>query len=46
MIVDPIRVCELLVGLGDVSVLGVTDIAGEPVRVHVQTRAARPPCPG
>jgi len=46
VISDPIRVCELLVVLGAVTVLGVTDTAGEPVRVHVETRAARPVCPG
>ena len=37
MIVDPTRVCELLVGLGDVTVLGATDIPGEPIRIHVET---------
>jgi transposase len=46
VIVDPTRVCELLVGLGDVTVLGATDTAGEPVRVHVETRLTRPACPG
>lgn len=42
---NPIRVCELLVGLGDVTVLGVEDAAGEPLRVHISTRTARPSCP-
>lgn len=42
MIVDPNRVCELLVGLGDVTVLGVTET--ELVRVHVETRGPRPVC--
>lgn len=46
MIVDPTRVCELLVGLGDVTVLGAVDDPGGPVRVHVETRAGRPTCPG
>lgn len=46
MIDDPTRVCELLVGLGDVTVLGATDIAGEPIGIHVQTRQPRPSCPG
>ena len=45
MIVDPMRVCELLVGLGDVTVLGADDDPGGPVRVHVETRAKRPSCP-
>ena len=44
MEVDPTRVCELLVGLGDVDVLGVDDEAGEPLRVHIRRRAARPGC--
>jgi hypothetical protein len=30
----------------DVNVLGVVDIAGEPLRVHVETREPRPACPG
>ena len=44
MEVDPTRVCELLVGLGDVEVLGVDDEAGEPLRVHIRRRAPRPAC--
>ena len=40
------RMCELLVGLGDVTVLGVDDRAGEPLRVHIETRLARPGCGG
>lgn len=46
MIVDPTRVCEVLVGLGDVRVLGADDVPGDSVRVHVETRAGRPSCPG
>ncbi len=42
---NPIRVCELLVGLPDVQVLGVDDSPGEPLRVHVETRGPRPRCP-
>jgi transposase len=38
--------CELLVGLPEVNVLGVVDVAGEPLRVHVETREPRPACPG
>lgn len=42
---DPIRVCELIVGLPDVSVLGVEDDgAGRPLRLHVESRTARPVC--
>ena len=44
MEVDPTRVCELLVGLGDVEVLGVDDEAGVPLGVHVRGRALRPGC--
>ena len=33
----PTRMCELLVGLGDVNVLGVDDNRGRPLRVHVET---------
>lgn len=44
MVVDSTRVCELLVGLGDVEVLGVGDGAGEPLRVHIRRRAPRPGC--
>jgi len=40
---DPTRMCELLVGLPDVSVLAVDDGAGV-VRVHVETRSPRPGC--
>ena len=39
------RMCELLVGLPDVSVLAVVDVAGQPLRVHVETREPRPSCP-
>ena len=41
---DPTRVCALLVGLGDVEVLGVDDDAGEPLRVHIRRQAPRPAC--
>jgi len=43
---NPIRVCELLVGLPDVNVLGVEEADPDgPVRVHVETRGPRPRCP-
>jgi len=42
---NPIRVCELLVGLPDVTVLGVEDLVGGPIRVHVEVRGPRPVCP-
>jgi len=37
--------CELLVGLGEVTVLDVTD-TGERLRVVIETRRVRPVCPG
>ena len=44
---DPTRICELLVGLGDVNVVGVDDEATEPLVVHIQTRTrSRPVCSG
>lgn len=42
---DATRMCELLVGLPEVNVLGLGD-DGECLRVHVESRAPRPVCPG
>ena len=36
---DPTRVCELLVGLGDVEVLGVEDEQSAPLGVRIRRRA-------
>lgn len=44
MDVDPTRICELLVGLPDVNVLGVIDSAGMPLRVVIEARGPRPVC--
>jgi transposase len=42
---NPIRMCELLVGLPDVNVLGIEDGDPDtPVRIHVETRGSRPRC--
>ena len=41
---DPTRICELLVGLGDVGVVGVDDEATEPLVVHIQTRTRSGRC--
>jgi transposase len=38
------RMCALLVGLPDVTVLAVDDRPGQPVRVHVEQRVDRPCC--
>ena len=42
---DSMRMCELLVGLGAVDVLGVVDEPSAPLVVHVRTRH-RPVCSG
>ena len=42
---NPRRICELLVGLGEVEVLGVDDAPAGPLAVHVRTRR-RPSCGG
>ncbi len=44
MEVDPTRICELLVGLPAVVVLGVDDDSDGPMRVHIETRELRPSC--
>jgi transposase len=43
---DPTRVCELLVGLPAITVLGVVDELDAPMVVHVEWRAPRPSCAG
>ena len=43
---DPTCVCELLVGLPAVTVLGVDDERGALIVVHVESRASRPSCAG
>ncbi len=43
---DPIRMCELLVGLPDVNIVGVVDDTGGPLWIHIETRGLRPCCPG
>ena len=42
---NPTHICELIVGLGDVEVLGVDDEPAGPLAVHVRTRR-RPSCGG
>jgi transposase len=44
VVTDPTRMCELLVGLPDVTVLGTDDEAGAPLSIHVETRARRRGC--
>ena len=45
MEVNPTRICELIVGLGDVEVVGVDDAPGGPLALHIRTRAL-PACGG
>ena len=42
---NPTRICELIVGLGEVEILGVDDEADAPLGVHIRTRR-RPACGG
>jgi transposase len=44
VVTDPTRMCELLVGLPEVTVLGLDDEVGAPLSIHVETRARRPGC--
>lgn len=43
MELDPSRVCEVLVGLPDVKVLGAVE-DGDGVRIVIESTAARPAC--
>jgi len=44
--VDPRRMCELLVGLPMIGVLGIDDDGAAAVAVHVELMVESPPCPG
>ena len=42
---DPTRMCELLVGLGDVDLVGINDSGeGAPLGVVIRSRKPRPLC--
>ena len=43
---DPTRMCQLLVGLPEVIVLGVVDQPGYPLEVHIEQASDRPACLG
>ena len=45
MEVDPTRMCELLVGLPAINVLGIDDERDDMVVVHIESRGERPRCP-
>jgi hypothetical protein len=46
VVTDPTRICELLVGLPDVRILGVEHLAGGPLTVSIEQAADRPACMG
>jgi transposase len=46
VITDPTRVCEVLIGLPDVNVLGVIDHPDGPLEVHVESRLYDRECVG
>ena len=41
---DGRRMCEVLVGLGEVDLVGVEELAGDRLRVTVRSRGPRPVC--
>ena len=41
---DPARMCELLVGLGEVEVVGIDDSGDRPLGVVIRSRKSRPAC--
>ena len=43
---DPTLMCELLVGLGEVDVVGISDDGRGPLWVTVRSRSSRPVCQG
>ena len=43
---DPTRMCEKLVGLGDVALVGIDDAGDGPLGVVIRSRKARPTCGG
>ena len=43
---DGRRMCELLVGLGEVDLVGVEELAGDRLRVTIRSRGPRPLCEG
>ena len=43
---DGRRMCEVLVGLGEVDLVGVEELAGDRLRVTIRSRGPRPLCEG
>ncbi len=42
---DPTRICQILVGLPEVSILGVEDVHGAPLVVHIASPGRGPSRP-
>ena len=42
---DPTRICQILVGLPEVSILGVEDVHGAPLVVHIESQVEARNCP-
>ena len=42
---NPTRMCELLVGLPAVTILGIDDVEDGPIRVHLERFESRTGCP-
>ena len=42
---DPTRICEILVGLLEVNILGVEDVSGAPLVVHIESQIEARNCP-
>ena len=43
---DGRRMCEVLVGLGEVDLVGVEELVGDRLRVTIRSRGPRPVCEG
>ncbi|MCQ3802681.1 MAG: transposase family protein [Acidimicrobiia bacterium] len=43
---DGRRMCEVLVGLGEVDLVGVEELPGDRLRVTIRSRGSRPVCGG
>ncbi len=46
MAIDPTTMCEILLGLGGVNLLEVVECQDDTIKVTIETREGRVPCPG
>ena len=44
MEIDARRMCEVLVGLGEVDLVGIEELSGDRLRVTIRSRGSRPVC--